>query len=342
MANERDVKLDDHGTSGDHPALLEAKSMSNWAALRLVSLTLVAIVGWLVVIYNGAVLSSTPFRQLVNLSTVRSAAEHEDAVNRNSPPLPPDVIAAFPRIDPDKSLDAQFARFPVPQSAPGQSEAASVNIERVRLYFGLYGVTTPLGVLVASWFMGLLSYTYTNLALLACFSSLLGSLASHSILALRREPPPDRRGRHRMLYTLTGTTVLGLSLGFTMFMAVVGGVTVVSSNALSFNSPAEYVRTGCFVSFLCLLSALFPDWFLKLLSKQVGGESYAEPTGADKAQGAGRGVKVTGPGTMIVETTEPSPHSHADQEALKNAARGEQPDPVPQTSDTLPETAPSR
>lgn len=340
MANESDVKPGEQDTVTELRGELERDPMSKRAALRLVSLTLLAIMGWLVVIYNGAVLSSTPFRQLVNLSTVRSAGEHEDAVNRNSPPLPPDVIAEFPRIDPAKSLDAQFARFPVPQSAPGQSEAASVNIERVRLYFALYGVTDPRGVLVASWFMGLLSYTYTNLALLACFSSLLGSLANHSILALRREPPPDRRGRHRMLYTLTGTTVLGLSLGFTMFMAVVGGVTVVSSNALSFNSPAEYVRTGCFVSFLCLLSALFPDWFLRLLSKQVGGESYAEPSGGDKSQGASRGVKVPGSGTMIVESTEQSPHSQADQEALKNAASGGKGVPKTQTADSGPGATP--
>jgi len=135
---------------------------------------------------------------------------------------------------------------------------------------GLLGIQSDWTVLIGSWVLGFMGYPYTNLLLLTWLSATLGSLVNYTVLALRQSSAAQsKRGAGRMFYSLTGSMIVGVGLGFTMYVAIVGGATVITKSGLSIASSDDYANKAGIISLLTLLAALFPGWFLSLLETRL-------------------------------------------------------------------------
>ncbi|MBS0197243.1 MAG: hypothetical protein JSR77_10840 [Planctomycetes bacterium] len=234
-------------------------------SIFVIALAVLVLLGWGVVFFNGVCLNSLPFRQMVNLVSVKVPAP--------VPPVPSVITTPEGPPDPESGVlkNSNFAIQPIPEIPANKQEPDSVNIARIKLFLQVIGVTSDLGVLVWSWIFGFMGYPYTNLLLLTWLSATLGSLVNYTVVALRRSNNPGQgtRGGGRMLHSVTGSLVVGVGLGFTMYVAIVGGATVITKSGLSITSPDDYANKAAIISLLTLLAALFPGWFLNVLEVRL-------------------------------------------------------------------------
>lgn len=306
--------------------------VSFWPGFRLTSLSLFVLLGWGVVFFNGVTLNSLPFRQVVNIASVNVPGQvsAQTATTPNGQPgngaNSPDASREGAKTgDAADNGDAKpkpatlltneaFASLVIPDAPSDATNPGAVNLDRMKHYFGLVKIDSNFMIMVWSWVLGFMSYPYTNLLLLTWLSATLGSLVNYTVIALRRSESSDsKRGAGRMLHSLTGSLVVGVGLGFTMYVAIVGGATVITKTGLSITTPDDYANKASIISLLTLLAALFPVWFLNVLETRL---QQAERSSGQRPE--------TPLASAVVEVKLGSKGSPASAESFKLELKGSQ------------------
>lgn len=283
-----------------------------------------AVIAWCTVFTLGKSLSAAPFQLLVNVVSSRIASAPADRPLPSSPPLfwamrgmaavsPSNAGAALPLPDGEETSPPAAARsaasFP---AADPTAVSGPLDIDRVTNFISYFGLDAEWQHLVVAGVISLLTMLYTNMLILACLASLIGSMCNYAVQALKQSreyanqavisqaeiehstkggvAAPHRTpyqssmyGHRRVFSSLSATVVTGISLGFVAFLACTAGL-LVFQQVMDLNSPGGYQRAVCFASLIAFLVALFPDGALLFIENRVNNATQLAKTA--KQQGA--------------------------------------------------------
>ena len=344
-----------HTAKRKNIAANQAIHTGGWFQARKAVLCVILVVlAWACVFTIGKSLSSGPYRLFLNVLSVEVVSpERELALRNGTPPevVPPWLPGAAPGQENKLAPLVTLATAKKPPESDGTTKRdsatddsepnlGSLSADRFSAFFKLYGIESPHLMLLVALGLAVLSYTYSNMLILATLSATVGAMLNYAFQAVRAsrhqalvtpgsesgEEPAAMvpLGHRRVFASLGATVVVGIGFGFAAFVVCASGL-IVFPGILDVGSAVGYQQAVFIASLLGFIAAVLPDRALAIIERRIqdaesAGRANVHPGGvARPADEASRPPSGSGqPGTF----TEAKPDAFVDVGVIRDRVMG--------------------